>query len=177
MQYSCQKSEENGKEVKIFADDIQILENVDRQNNTITDLTKKMEATANRVLDYLYTKGLTIESGKSELVTFCREKQAAAINIKGKTVFYRPQLKYLGVKFDEELSFLPHVANRATGVAATTGRLIQCNRKVGGLPSKVTALWIKTTILPSGTYASEAWFRSTTTGHGKPLQDMEVNIN
>ena len=157
--------------VKIFADDILVMD--ERVNGSAPI---PAEQTGNEIVDRLWSKGLNTDTEKYELL-FLSKKEKATLHIKEQATESKPSIKYLGCTFDRKLTFLPHIADRATKATATVGRISRLISATGGLSPKTIRSGIQCMVLPSLTYGSEAWYKNSTFGVGSALVPINVSIN
>lgn len=103
-----------------FADDSYVVatgSNLDEAKDKIRDISR-------RHVDYLKSLGLVVNESKTEAVVFSKRGLVETdININGTTIKTRKQMKVLGVLFDNNLTWEPHI--RAT--------LNKCKSKLGVL--------------------------------------------
>jgi len=160
--------------VKIFADDIQVVDVLKQKTEA---LHPELERTANDIVDLLGANGLKTDPGKNELLAINKGNKRATITIKGQEVVSKDKIKYLGYIIDDKLESLPHVTERAVKARMAAARIGRLSAAVGGLQPKAISLGIRIMVLPSLTYASEAWYRKGTSGYSAPIRATEVAIN
>lgn len=114
------------------------------------------------VIHQLQLIGMSIDPTKSDLIHFSRRRDPhlnRPLVLPTGTIAPSPVVRWLGIFFDQKLSFHEHVnilCNRAR--TAVTGLRVLSN-SVRGLSQKHLRALHKTCILPIITYASPLWFR------------------
>lgn len=144
-----------------YADDIAIIVS-GKFAGTVSDT---MQAALKRTERWCNGQGLSVNPGKTALVTFTNRRKLGlnAIKFYGTNLKVEGQVKYLGVMLDQRLSFAPHLEHITK---RATRNLWVCRRTFGstwGLTPRMTH-WIYTRmIVPIITYASFVWWTRTDT--------------
>ena len=135
--------------VKIFADDVQVME-ARKKGYTFSTI----EQTCNKVIARLHQRGLSIEHRKTELLV-CRGKrtrnhdaEVLTVTIGGQEVKELTLVKYLGIHLDNTLSFEQHVQSRIGPVMEGVRTSAMMGGMTHGLRPRVVVTIMKTIVLP-----------------------------
>ncbi|KIK44653.1 hypothetical protein CY34DRAFT_58294, partial [Suillus luteus UH-Slu-Lm8-n1] len=119
------------------------------------------------VTHQLTALGLDIDTDKTELFHFTRSCSNPSLdplinispsNAPACTIRPTPVMCWLGVFFDQKLSFKKHVKIMATRALLTISGLCILTNSVWGLSVLNAHLLYKTVVLPVLTFASPVWF-------------------
>jgi len=127
---------EDEENPKIYVDDIQITEST-------KGLTfRKAEKTITEVIRKFRNKGLEIDPSKNEFLVVGANAKEAKTKVDGIVVENQDQVKYLGIAFDHNLTFLPHLSNRTTAATQAAWGIMQLNKVTGGVSPKSISTYI-----------------------------------
>lgn len=161
-----QPKNENGTKTLVFADDS--LTYSASLSEKIS--TKRVEDHVSNLADYYKKWGITINTGKSELLLIrkpssrqyrkgmakkCRNQKIEILNEK---ISAKKSVKYLGITFSELHKFSYHAKNVLTKTNLAFVLLNPLLRTKNGLPQKTKTLLYKQVIRPIITYGFPVWF-------------------
>jgi hypothetical protein len=139
----------------LFADDTLLYASGPTNISAVRNLQQQLD----RVQPWFDQWRITINASKTATIFFTHKskRNTPKIKIKGTTLDWSKQIKYLGIYIDANINFNKHVQtviHKAKGVRHSLYPLL--NRK-SLLPTRVKIYIYKAYILPILTYASPAW--------------------
>lgn len=150
-------------DVKVYADDIQILQHHDK--GTFSHL----QETCEQAVALIKTKQLDIEPKKTELLV-CKGRRTKtqgpdnelSLQIEGITIKEQSHIKYLGIIFDQNLTFEKHITSRLATTIDLATKLRRPTKRAGHINPVGVRNIVSTTMLPTILYGAEAWYEHTT---------------
>ena len=99
-----------GREIEkyLFVDDFTI----SARGKTLVGIERQLQLTINRLQNWVLENGFKFSTSKTECIHFHRKRSqvlAPTLILNGQNMKVSRQVKFLGVIFDDKLSFLPHI--------------------------------------------------------------------
>lgn len=138
----------------IYADDVAVLSTLTRPSQPITGLNKYL----NKLDNFYSTWKLKVHPHKTSAIHFTKKRNSnpPSLFIAGSPIQYTPNLKYLGVTFDQNLSFNQHLEITRRKTASALHSILPLLRS-RSLLTRVKLHLVKACIWPIITYAAPAW--------------------
>ncbi|KAI0998731.1 hypothetical protein K3495_g9465 [Podosphaera aphanis] len=144
-----------------YADDFAVLAtSVSLQENT-----EKIRTAVNGALQWGINEGVTFDPGKSELLHFSRRNRDKHLSPQVHTNDFtivedtqKPYLKWLGVHFDQKLTFKHHVKTQAAKALKVANALRCIENTIRGVSPKLSKQMVAACILPVSHFGAETWW-------------------
>jgi ribonuclease HI len=128
-------------------------------------ILNKLQMTLNNIVKALDETGMKFSPEKTAVVIFAKKsittENLPKLTMYGRQIEFQSQVKYLGVTFDNKLTFKQHVAEKF----AKAKRLLFATKSIMGKfwgPNPTMTKWIYTNIVrPTFTYGCIAWGKTT----------------
>ena len=140
------------------------------QGNLDEENVRKLKHILTEAEEWKKKHGAQFEVSKYMMVHFTRNKRTktkAAIIINGITVEPSKEAKYLGVLFDQELRFKPHLQQLVRKGTNTAMALLSIAKTTWGAPYMYVRRLFQTVIAPRTDYAAIVWHRPKDDGSTK----------
>ncbi|KAJ8066801.1 hypothetical protein OCU04_004188 [Sclerotinia nivalis] len=153
-----------------YADDIALVAfSSSLQSNCDQLRSEMLEA-----LNWGKSEGITFDPKKSELIHFFRGSrkgiESPIIHTENLSIMEKPgPLRWLGVYFDRELSFKPHVQVLSTKALTIANAVRSLGRTTRGIPSILLQRAITACVLKKCYFAAETWWPGRTRKRGLNL--------
>lgn len=148
-------------EVQAYADDLVLL--IKGDNNTTISLV--LQEVLNTIMNWCEREEMSINPQKMVIVPFTKKRKLNGLRpptLKGETVPFAREAKYLGVTLDKTLNWNSHLEKiiKKSTLSLWNCRRI-CGKSWGTNPKQM--LWLYTEVIrPMITYGSVAWWSKTT---------------
>lgn len=159
----------DGALIQAFADDLVILVH-DRASYRFTEKVNRLLIKIN---DWITTHRLTLNYDKCEFILIYKGKRIRhipSIKINNRKVKYVRELKYLGVTFDEKLTWVKHVNVMKDKVFNFQSKLNRLTRATWGLKGNILKATYESVTEKYILYGSSIWFVDTVRVRRKAIQ-------
>lgn len=137
-----------------YTDDVTVLAYGDTEDSVQGKLTGRL----GELLAWGKKNGVPFDNAKSEHIIFTAKKGPRPdILVQGVVAPHKEALRWLGVWFNQRLTFKPHAKTVAARGRPATALLNKISGKVKGLPARFAVQAVRAVVLPTILYAAEAW--------------------
>ena len=127
-------------------------------------ISERTQMALNIVHDWCMIEKLSVNAKKTQIVPFTRKRALQGLKppvLAGTEIPFAKEVKYLGITFDQKLTWKTHILNTAKKASIALGRCRRMCGKNWGLNPKMT-LWLYTRVIrPMVTYGSIVWWPKT----------------